>query len=195
MFYPVEALFSTIMASIKAGQPISILVGSPLTAPDISGGLGVPNVGDMISLIEQKSITHDINNDYLNFTSNTEWASKYQKGFDFIKGWLGQDIANEIITEAVHRSIDNDTGEWYFPKAVKNLTDLIELDTIKIDSIFTTNFDTLIDESLNKRNIDYIAYIFDNDGKLENSHVRNENAIKIIHLHGTWNRSDTLHTS
>ncbi|MFM1356545.1 SIR2 family protein [Yersinia enterocolitica] len=195
MFYPVEALFSTIMASIKAGQPISILVGSPLTAPDISGGLGVPNVGDMISLIEQKSITHDINNDYLNFTSNTEWASKYQKGFDFIKGWLGQDIANEIITEAVHRSIDNDTGEWYFPKAVKNLTDLIELDTIKIDSIFTTNFDTLIEESLNKRNIDYIAYIFDNDGKLENSHVRNENAIKIIHLHGTWNRSDTLHTS
>lgn len=194
MYFPQDALISAIMAAIKSGRHISIMVGSPLTAPDHEGGYGVPNVGDMNLLIEAMANKNNILEKYRDYVGQYEWAEKYQKGFEFISGWLGQDSANEIIKEAVNRSKNIEKNEWVIPQAASELAALIATKHSSIKSVFTTNFDTLIEEALRLKGFNFIQYTLDRDGEIDSSESNDENAVKIVHLHGTWDKSDTLHT-
>ncbi|HEJ7890032.1 TPA: SIR2 family protein [Serratia liquefaciens] len=189
--YPLNALINTIITS---GRPLSILVGSPISIADKENGFGVPSVNGIIQLIENKVKELGCLEDYQQFSTSENASERYQKGFSFIRGWVGQDTVNEIINNAVKKSYDESTGKWYIPDGIKKLTSIISSKKIPINTILTTNFDPLIEESLRQNNIDYLQTILDSDGKISQTNSSNKDVIRIVHLHGFWEGKDTLHT-
>ena len=144
-------------------------------------------------------------------------ANLYQRAFEFLHGRRGQDVANRIVRTAVWQALDanswpsrlpvtsphdadSDTckaieGEvdaWVLPRAVDLLGNLLVAysDTFG-GAVLTTNFDPLIEVSVSKHGGRFYRTVLYGDGKLEQTSAEGTH---IVHLHGYWHGSDTLHT-
>lgn len=210
-FYDEPALLERLSGALKRrAKEVIFLVGSPLSAPNEPGKPGVPGVEGVIDLIR-----HEFNDNPSQLTAlEQELASagenKYQAAFQFLQGRRGQQAANEIIREAVlaaRQIIDYDatfTDEeclrleldnpgWTLSPGMDSLGKLLTSYPERFGkTVLTTNFDPLIEVSARRAGGRVARTTLHADGDI--SQTQSDDC-HIIHLHGYWYGSDTLHTN
>lgn len=202
---PQKALISTLK---RCKRPIAILAGSPLSMPDKRDAKGVPGVSGVLKILKGLVNEHELQaelDDYINGSNDSE---SYQKGFEFVQSWVGQDLANKVIIDSVLKArkddakndlpiteLDSDDQGWYLPKGLMNLGDiLVNPDSMFTGPILTTNFDPLLSVAIKKNGGTSFQTVLSSDGSISQNRQRDLNTKQIIHLHGYWCESDTLHS-
>lgn len=190
-FTSTKALLSAIT---KSKKPITILLGSPVSTSDSPNSPGVSSVSEIVGMIEDTIRKEELYEDFIDVVTSENSNERYQDGFDFIKNYLSQDVVNEIISRAVLKAYDKKTETWYIPRGLNALCKTISTGALNISNIITTNFDPLIEEGIKKHGMHPIKTIFQTDGSWNHSFDKLPNSVNVVHLHGFWEGSDTLHT-
>lgn len=198
--YPKEAL---ITAARTARKPIAFLVGAPLSTD--SGG-GVPGVTPMLELVREEVRTR-AGSELPRFEDAIQGKSggdAYQTAMKWLQGNLTQDAVNCVVRAAVLRSrrvgaaadfdCDGIADDWYLPAGSKQLAALLYRDRDRFPGpILTTNFDPLLSIAIESFGGRPHLRVIQSDGRLSHN-VKLTGEIEVIHLHGFWRDSDTLHT-
>ncbi len=201
-FLDKKVFVDRVSAAVLSGQrPVVFLLGSGVAIPDLSG-LGVPSANDIIALVR-----NHLGDDY-------EQTDSYQSIFKQLQEKRGQDAANQIIQNAVLRSrvdyselnidvstlssshfrnLEAENMRWHVPEGILAVASLCAHFPHKFGSaILTTNFDPLLEVALTRQRTPWFSSALHSDGSL--LYIRGEGT-HIVHLHGYWWGSDTLHTS
>jgi tetratricopeptide (TPR) repeat protein len=216
-YYDEDTLLDRLGPSLAgSGRRVIFVVGSALTAPASAGDPGVPNVAGVIDLIRKHFDGEQLNkfNDSIGGASNP-----YQEAFRFLLGRRSPQVANSVIKEAVSfsrkpapqtpegpvpyrlasetsdevcKQFDNDPFGWNLTPAVRALGQLaVHRPDVFGEMIITTNFDPLIRASIGQEGGASFRTFLHGDGSLGQSVG---DGTHIVHLHGYWYGSDTLHT-
>lgn len=215
-FYDDTALMERLTFGLKTGgKQVVFIVGSALTAPSSIDQAGVPGVAGVIELIKA---AFDEDQRALLESQLVTAENSYQEAFKFLIGRRGQQAANDIIRKAVAaarlvpdgpesglsyhlssstndevcRSFDNDFSGWFLPSGVKALGSLAAGYPETFGrTCLTTNFDPLLGASVRAAGGATFRTILHSDGRLGQA---DGNGWHVVHLHGYWYGSDTLHT-
>nr|WP_256262147.1 SIR2 family protein [Pseudomonas costantinii] len=139
-------------------------------------------------------------------------GAAYQKAFQQLQAYRGQDAANEVIRRAVFKSrkvtpsqantqgtldlnacraLDDDFAGWHLRPSLIALGKLLANHSGRLGkTVLTTNFDPLIQTAIRTAHGMYIRTMMHDDGSLNQSEGP---GIQIVHLHGYWYGTDTLH--
>ena len=170
-------------------EGLTFLFGSAFSA--IKDGSGIPNVSQVTEIIEEYVRELDLLDDYKAHISECDEKERYQESFAFLSAIMGASSTKEIVKRVVMKNYDTETETHRVPKAIQDFVRCIKQNKIKVKNILTTNFDTLIEEQFKKEGILYNSISIVSDSNIN----ENDNGlINIIHLHGTWNLGDTMHT-
>ena len=210
-FYESDALLDRLTSGVKgSGKSVVFLVGSALTAPCGPGQPGVADVDGVIDLIEQE-FDDERRQELARELAGSE--NRYQTAFRFLIGRRGQQAANSVIRRAVGaarvpgaspyiidamttdescRGFDVDESGWVIPPGAQALGELAaRYPDILGRTILTTNFDPLIGASIRRAGGTTFRTILHRDGNLAQADGVGSH---VVHLHGYWYGSDTLHT-
>ena len=203
-------------AANNQDRSVTFLVGSALSLPDHIGRPGVPGVSGMVDLIRREFEGSDAETEF-DQSLEGESANRYRRAFEFLQGRRGQDVANRIVRTAVWRATDannwppslsekspddadpatcealeREVSAWVLPRAMDLLGQLLVAypDTFG-GAVLTTNFDPLIEVSMSKHGGKFYRTTLHDDGTLGQTTAVGTH---IVHLHGYWWGSDTLHT-
>ncbi|MGI3901082.1 MAG: SIR2 family protein [Janthinobacterium lividum] len=215
-FYDAEALLDRLSTGLQSqARQVVFVVGSGLTNPATPGGPGVPGVQGVIDLIraEFTGIQLQQLEDTLSTSSNA-----YQDAFKFLLGRRGPHTANGIIKKAVAKArrisvdgdgvtkyeisastddeicrlFDNDSSGWLLTPAVDGLGRIVSAENSPFNRmVVTTNFDPLIGAAIARHGGHSFRTFLHRDGSLGQA---DGSGTHIVHLHGYWYGSDTLHT-
>jgi hypothetical protein len=215
-FYDCEALMDRLVSLREQGTQVTFVVGSGLTSPAGPGQPGVPSVAGVIHLIRESfSTTEQAKFD----AALSSAANPYQEAFRFLLGRRGQKAANGIIKKAVAlarrpssvldnnlpayeittdtadescRGFDHDYSGWILTPGVEGLGRLVAMQSSPFGRmVLTTNFDPLIGASIALHGGSSFRSFLYRDGSLSQT---DGPGTHIVHLHGYWYGSDTLHT-
>ncbi len=173
----------------KNNKGSTFLFGAALS--QVTNGVGIPNVEGVIEFIEEYAIEQEVDELYFEEAKGFSEQDRYQQAFSLIAGLCGQESVNEIIKRVVESNLD-ENGKHRVPKAVKDFITSIKNGNIVVNNIITTNFDTLLEEEFNNQGISVNSFSVVADTQLPND--INDN-INIYHLHGSWERGDSMHTN
>jgi hypothetical protein len=197
-----------IVAARNAGKPLAFLVGAPLSADE---GGGVPNVAEMITVIRtevESRIPAELD-DFDSTIATKSGGAKYQAAMAWLKGRLLTDCVNAVVEKAVLKArkagsaldCDDDIGEidgldgWYLPAGTRDLGRLIAEQGRQFPGpILTTNFDPLLSVAIEVSKGHARWHIEDDNCTIGHSLRRRSGYTDVVHLHGFWRRSDTLHS-
>lgn len=168
---------------------VSFIFGSALSA--LKDGVGIPNVAQVSEIIKSYIEELDLLDEYNEFIKDTEEQNIYQESFSFITVLMGASAAQEIVKRVVMTNYDHNTGKHKIPKAIIDFVRSIKEGKLKVRNIITTNFDTLLEEQFKNEGVEFNSISIVSDSNI----VDNSNGfINIIHIHGVWNKGDTMHT-
>lgn len=216
-FHDESALLDRLSKGVqRRNQETIFLVGAPMSAPLTPGAPGVPGVDGIIDLIRE-----EFRQDHDELSAFEEALSQagdscYQAAFVFLQGRRGQQTANEIIARAVHaarlpihesavslnellndeelcRRLDLDATGWALSPGTEGLGKLAaNYPTLFGRFILTTNFDPLVEVGVRRAGGHYFRTSLQADGDLTQT---DGTGCHVVHLHGYWHGSDTLHTA
>ena len=216
-FHKFEVLVDRLLHTANTqDKSVTFLVGSPISMPDNPDGYGVPGVEGMIELIRDEFRGQNSEEEFERYLRN-EYGTPYQKAFEFLHGHRGQDTANEIVRSAVWQALDISNWPPHLPETspenadsaicsalerkaetwiLPNTADkfgqvLVSFADIFGGSVLTTNFDPLIEISISRHGGQSYRTVLQEDGNLGQTVAQ---GVHIVHLHGYWHGSDTLHT-
>jgi hypothetical protein len=210
--YDEGALIERLSTGLKRHtQEVIFLVGAPMSAPTEVGGRGVPGVDGIIQLIREEFSEDGAQSAALEEELGKVGASRYQAAFQFLQGRRGQRCCNDIVRKAVLASrhalinaaempldeacrlMESDLDGWTLTQGTENLGSLIACHPYRFgNAVLTTNFDPLIEVAIRRAGGKYYRTILHSDGYLGQTAGE---GCHIIHLHGYWYGSDTLHTN
>ena len=195
------------MHAVQRGEPVTFLFGSALTAPGSRPEeLGVPDANTLIEKVIESFQGTDELDSLESALKQSDNSSRYQDTMKFVIDCRGQDVLNELIQNAVLKAriqpvtfdqnleqLELDTQGWYLRAAVEAVGRLV-VENPKIFSapILTSNFDPLLEVSLRKAGANVASIFLPADGQFTNVLV--PGTPKVVHFHGYWRGSDTLHT-
>lgn len=199
-----DALIHAISAARK---PIAFLVGSPLSMADSKDARGVPGVKEMLRLAQEQA-GDKLREKFTKVISVESSAQQYQRAMAFLRDHYDQDAVNAVVRAAVLQArtapehdparsddiLDEDLDGWYLPAASRDLGTLVVSDTVKFGPILTTNFDPLLKVAVRRAGGDAVQTILHTDGGLDSLKTK-PGVRRIVHLHGYWTGSDTLHSA
>jgi hypothetical protein len=201
---------------VRRPQEVVFLVGAPLSAPIGPGLPGVPGVQGVIDLIRNEFSDDPSQTEELNALLKKTDENQYQAAFYFLQGRRGQQTANEIVRTSVYGALDprqrekeqnkaiipsdqmcrfleSNLDAWVLSQGTESLGKLIVGKPQTFGrSILTTNFDPLIEVSIRKSGGTYFRTTLHRDGNLSQTEGI---GCHVVHLHGYWFGSDTLHTA
>lgn len=201
---------SRITGAIKRKEQLSFLVGSALTAPNKeTREPGVLCVADIIKKVDEIFIHTPDYSDYQSTVSiGNSAAERYQNAMKFLLECHGQQELNKVIQQAVlgartnalistfdgeFERLEKEANGWHLRPGVKSLGELIAAFPATFSNpTLTTNFDPILEISLRKAGIEAQAVFLSGDGQFDN--VSGGSVHRVVHLHGYWHGSDTLHT-
>ncbi len=209
--YDVRALVDRLSRGLANGdKSVVFVVGSALTAPVKSGDAGVPGVNGVIDLITNE-FDDERRADLTRELAGSD--NPYQTAFRFLLDHRGQQAANSIIRRAVGaarrlgstkylidgntddegcRGFDLDSSGWALSPGVAALGELAaRYPNLFGRTILTTNFDPLIGAAIRCAGGVTFRTVLHRDGNLSQSAG---DGTHVVHLHGYWYGSDTLHT-
>jgi hypothetical protein len=215
-FYDQSQLLYRLGPALKSQQQeVVFLLGSPLAAPHRSGEAGVSTVSQIIDSIRQEFVNDGEQSQKFDSAVLASGERAYQAAFRFLIGCKGQNVANLIVQEAVLRArtgsdatnraddkplsdneclaLEADNQNWSIPPGLLSLGELVS----RVPSIFgrtllTTNFDPLIQQSITRAGGDSYRTTLHLDGNPGQTLAK---GCHVVHLHGYWWGSDTLHTA
>ncbi|EMU1130022.1 SIR2 family protein [Citrobacter koseri] len=174
---------------ISNTKDISFVFGSALTG--LKDGIGILEPAGVVKFIEKRMVDAGYQEKFKQHLEKNNEIFPYQAAFEFIAKYYGPDEINNIITDIVSLNEDSQTKKQKIPSTVKEFVKIVKENRVKIKYIITTNFDTLIEEALASEGIPYNSLSIVQDSNI------NDNAndlITVVHIHGIWNRGDTMHT-
>ncbi len=198
----------------KRSEEVVFLLGAGLSAPVSAGQPGVLGANGIIELIQSEFADDQIQREEFAKATKVSGSRGYQTAFLFLQGRLGQSVANEVVRRAVLGArlpgLGRTSGEHVSPTADEDCR-LLELDsqwalnpgTENVGrlvahyphrfgrALLTTNFDPLIEVSIRNAGAQFLRTTLQSDGNLTQTEGPGSH---VIHLHGYWYGSDTLHT-
>lgn len=194
---------------------VVFLVGSAVTAPVRVGEPGVPRVDGVIEQVRRVYTRADALARFEQALAKVP-PQRYQTAFRHLHCTRGQDLANAIIRRCVlqarvpssrfpevHqdipegasdlcRTLEQDLEGWHLPPAAEALGQLLANRHAGLRQVLlTSNFDPLMTVSVNRAGGQAFTTTLHNDGGF--AAIDGEGTL-IVHFHGDWFRSDTLHT-
>jgi hypothetical protein len=187
-------------------RKIVFLLGAPLTAPEGPASPGVPGTSGIITMMRDRlPLSAQPKLDEL---EAHQVHHRYQRAFELYSRLMGQDHVNDLIRTAVLKSryntelpdhhpssleiLESDDSGWHVTAACKRLAQLLLHRSHRFDPVvLTTNFDPLIEVAILKEHGLFAQSMLHGDGNINS--VRGP-VPHIVHLHGYWHGSDTLHT-
>jgi|JI10StandDraft_1071094.scaffolds.fasta_scaffold07658_5 serine/threonine protein kinase len=189
-------------------RPHVFLFGSALTSPFPDGSPGVPGVNGVVALIKAY-----YRRNYPSALSKLEQIlstakNQYQAAFEHLSGRGSAADANSIIQQAVLtaytgptqqpysnascRAAESNISGWHISPWLESIGKLLAAPPQQIaDTVLTTNFDPLIQIAIEKAGGRSRTSVLARDGNLaQNAGI----GCHVIHLHGHWTATDTLHT-
>lgn len=207
-------LLSRLRHMHQQGRPVVFVVGAPVSAAPDGTGPGVPQVAGMVDLVREQY--HDNADDLRALEEELLRAENlYQTAFGHLNRRRGPEAPNQVVRTAVLRAytgavvpplplylgdelerrcsaLEDDLQGWHLPPATKALGQLAACAPAVFGScILTTNFDPLLHIAVRAAGGKSLRTVLDQDGNHAQSHGE---GCHIVHLHGHWYRSDTLHT-
>ncbi|HEX8473543.1 MAG TPA: SIR2 family protein [Pyrinomonadaceae bacterium] len=187
----------------NADKPVAFLVGAPLS--EDSGG-GVPGVSSMLALIRAEVNATDSLQlpRYDAALAGKADGDAYQFALDWLQGNFGQSAVNRVVKTAVFKARkatsptsfegDGAANDWHIPSGARQLAALVCAQRERFPGpILTTNFDPLLSLAIEENGGRTRLQVIQSDGGLAHN-VKTVGVIDIVHLHGYWRDSDTLHT-
>lgn len=189
-------------AAISTKRPVAFLVGAPLSLKD---GVGVPGVTEVLELIrdEIRRCAAKALPRFEAALNGKTGGDAYQEAMKWLGRNISQDAINDVIKAAVLKarnasapeltSGDGNHVDWNIPNGTANLGELVARESARfIGPILTTNFDPLISMAVQSFGGQTGRYVLTADGTVSGPTV--DGFCTVIHLHGFWRDSDTLHT-
>jgi SIR2-like domain len=192
-------------AAIATKRPVAFLVGSPLSLRD---GVGVPGVTEILDIVrdEIRSSAIFALPRFETALSGKFGGDAYQEAMKWLGKNAGQDSINHVIKTAVLRArrpgiaeppsgTDGQPDDWSIPIGTTGLAELAARGGEKfLGPILTTNFDPLVSLAIRKAGGRAGRRILTADGTLAGAAEDEPGICNVVHLHGFWRDSDTLHT-
>ena len=195
---------------IHSSREIIFFFGSALSIPENEGAPGVPSVAGILGFVQEK--LQDSPCAFAPVREQRDDGAAYQMAFNQLQAFRGQDAANEVICLAVLKArktnpdqpetvdildpagcqaLDDDIAGWHLRPSVIALGKLLADHSRRIGkTVLTTNFDPLIQTAVRVAHGTYMRTMLHDDGTLNQSQGP---GIQIVHLHGYWHGTDTLH--
>jgi tetratricopeptide (TPR) repeat protein len=213
-FYDHSALLYRLSDALRSRpQEVVFLLGSPLSAPLSEGKPGVPAVSEIIGLIKHEFRNNEDQLAHLQRELDST-ENQYQSAFRFLIGRKGQDVANEIVQKAVLRArnptidhsdikcclsddecraLEADHDGWHLNPGLTSIGKLVSLyPTVFGSALLTTNFDPCIQQAIQRASGQSYRTTLHGDANLNQTAAE---GCHVVHLHGYWWGTDTLHTS
>jgi hypothetical protein len=136
----------------------------------------------------------------------TSDADDYQAAMRWLGIRAGQDAVNDVIAKAVLQARKAGVGDlpagkdgepdgWNIPIGTTGLGELVTRGGEKfLGPILTTNFDPLISLAIRKSGGRAGRRVLTADGTLAGAAEDEDGICNVVHLHGYWRDSETLHT-
>jgi tetratricopeptide (TPR) repeat protein len=206
-----DLLYRLSYALKERRQEVVFLVGAALSAPMKRGAVGVPDANGVIDLIRAELTGRPGQIEGFDAAILADDRRRYQAAFRFLQGRLGQSFANEIVRKAVLAARLDSSGtassaeteddcrllefdpNWGINPGTDSLGKLLTHYPDRFGkALLTTNFDPLIEIAIRKAGGQCFKTTLHADGNLSQTEAGGSH---IIHLHGYWYGSDTLHTN
>ena len=192
-------------AAIATKRPVAFLVGSPLS---LNAGIGVPGITEILEFVRAEI------RDRVAFALprfETALAGKtggdaYQEAMKWLGKNAGQDAINDVIKMAVLKArkagvgeppegTDGQPDEWNIPLGTASLGKIVAGGNERfLGPVLTTNFDPLISLAVRSAGGRSGRRVLTADGTLAGAAEDEPGICTVVHLHGFWRDSDTLHT-
>lgn len=191
-------------AATAAEKPVAFLVGSPLSWDQ---GGGVPGIQEVLELVraefnqrKSRAIGH------LDAALHGKTgAAAYQAALRALHASVSQSAVNHVIKQAILKARkpgapmqfegDGDPADWHLPQGSQQLADLVCREYENYPGpILTTNFDPLLSLAIKVAGGKPCRRIVDGEGSIGREAETEAGAHKVVHLHGYWRGTDTLHT-
>lgn len=194
-----------LIAAIATKRPVAFLVGAPLSLKD---GVGVSGVTEVLDIIREE-IRGRAPGSLPKFEVALDGKSggdAYQEAMKWLGSRMGQDAINDVIKTAVLKARKGGSGEppkgkdgepedWNIPAGTIELAELAARGGEKfLGPILTTNFDPLVSLAIHSAGGHAVRHVLTGDVTLVGAAADNPGICPVIHLHGFWRDSDTLHT-
>jgi tetratricopeptide (TPR) repeat protein len=201
-------------AARQESKRIVFLLGSPVSA-SYGNSPGVSDVDGIVEAIRSEFSGDEHAHASLQSELAQSSSSAYQVAVNFLMGRRGQDAVNTLIRQAVVRaridpnettaqfrqladpdavaeSLEKDRDGWFIPACLQDLAKLcVQLPTAFGQLQLTTNFDPLLTLAIQQAGGHCYRSVLSRDGSL--GQVQGDGC-HIVHLHGYWRGTDTLHT-
>ncbi len=217
-FHDESALLDRLSTGLKRRpQEVIFLVGAPLSSPVFPGAPGVPGVNGMIDLIRGEFNVDPAERAALELELDRAGNGLYQAAFSFLQGRRGQKTANEIVCRAVLaaqengssipsldfndlvvaenicRALEADVSGWHLNPGTEALGKLlVGFPGVFGRTLLTTNFDPLVEVAIQRLRGQLYKTVLHADGNLGQTEAP---GCHVVHLHGFWFGTDTLHTA
>lgn len=192
-------------AAIATKRPVAFLVGSPLSLKD---GVGVPGVTEILEFVRAEI------RDRVAFAlprfeaalAGKTGGDAYQEAMKWLGKNAGQDAINEVIKTAVLKArkagvgeppegTDGQPDEWNIPLGTASLGEMVAGGNERfLGPVLTTNFDPLVSLAVRNAGGRSGRRVLTADGTLAGAAEDEPGICTVVHLHGFWRDSDTLHT-
>lgn len=194
-----------LIAAIATKRPVAFLVGAPLSLKD---GVGVPGVTEILDFVREEirgRAAFSLPN-FETALSGKTGGDAYQEALKWLGSKMGQDAINDVIKTAVLQARkaglgepphgrDGEPDDWNIPTGTAGLAELAARGGEKfLGPILTTNFDPLVSLAIHKAGGHAVRQVLTGDVTLVGAAADNSGICPVVHLHGFWRDSDTLHT-
>jgi serine/threonine-protein kinase len=205
-----DTLIQAVVNRLESGSKLAFLVGSALTAP-YRGGPGVPGSEAMITLVRE--LYRGKQRDQFDRIVAAARDERYQAAFSRLLVTHGMKEVNRTIRRAVLQArgheealeasalagdreaclaLERDLGGWHLSPGARALGELLaSLEVTDQTIVLTSNFDPLIEVATQLAGGRPFRTVLHGDGELR---PLEDHGCHIVHFHGDWWRSDTLHT-
>ncbi|EDY22345.1 hypothetical protein CfE428DRAFT_0470 [Chthoniobacter flavus Ellin428] len=200
-------LQSRVVHAVNRGEKITFLFGSALTAPGTGADeLCVPDANAMVQEVVKMFDGTDENDALRTLLNSTDITQRYQEAMRFVIDCRGQDALNNIIQNAVLKArtasephpldfdrLESDPKGWFLRPAVRAVGQIVhDHPHVFSEPLLTSNFDPLLEVSIRAAGGNAMTIVLPSDGQFTN--VLAPDTSKVVHFHGYWHGSDTLHT-
>lgn len=194
-----------LIAAVATKRPVAFLVGSPLSVKD---GVGVPGVTEILDIIRDEihgRAAFSLRN-FDTALSGKTGGDAYQEAMKWLGKRMGQDAINDVIKTAILKArkagiaepplgMDGQPEEWNIPAGTASLGEMVAGGNERfLGPVLTTNFDPLISLAVRGAGGRSGRRVLTADGTLAGAAEDEPGICSIVHLHGFWRDSDTLHT-
>lgn len=207
-----KAFILRLRRALENKEKLAFLVGSGLTSPRYDPYQpGVLSVSDIVEEIKRNLTKYGSLEVFDDELKNSGGENDYQIAMKTLLMCAGQEELNKVITSAVlaarsspekviksdvidQAAMESDIDIWNIRSGVDSIAKLVlAYKDVFCSPVLTTNFDPLFEIAIKKNGGKAVTVFLTNDGSFDN--VLAKDSVHVVHLHGYWYGSDTLHTN